>query len=110
MKWRCFAITVKTAIDGGSSFVAALAPAHARQSCMAKPVPRLNPEALQHLLKLAWEDTPPYTRVMRECGVSPGALVQILRRELTPSAFKLWQSRDKQTKRPPVKSTFPFGR
>lgn len=77
---------------------------------MAKPVPRLSPDVLQRLLKLAFEDVPPYPRIQAECGVGPGALVQLLKRELSPAAFKVWQARDKTAKRPTVKSTFPFGR
>ncbi|MBB5205984.1 uncharacterized protein (TIGR03643 family) [Inhella inkyongensis] len=77
---------------------------------MAKPVPRLSPEDIQRVVAAAWVDPPPYDRIRLDYGVGPGALQQLMRRELTPSAFKLWQARDKKTKRPTVRSTFPFGR
>lgn len=77
---------------------------------MAKPVPRLSPEETQRVIALAFEDSPPYNRVLRECGIGPGELVQLLKRNLTSSAFKLWQARDKKAKRPTVKAVFPYGR
>ena len=77
---------------------------------MAQPIPRLSPETIQRVVAAAWDDTPPYDRIRLEYGVGPGALVQLMKRELSPAAFKLWSARDKMPQRPTVKSTFPFGR
>ena len=60
---------------------------------MAKPVPRLSPAEIQRVIATAWDDAPPYNRVLLEHGLLPGQLVQLLRRALTPQAYKLWSSR-----------------
>jgi uncharacterized protein (TIGR03643 family) len=77
---------------------------------MAQPIPRLSPDAIKRVVAAAWDDFPPYDRIRLEHGVGPGALFQLMKRELSPAAFKLWSARDKKAKRPTVKSTFPFGR
>ncbi len=60
---------------------------------MAKPVPRLTPAEVERIVATAWQDRPPYHRVLIEHGLGTGPLLQLMRRELTPSAFKLWKQR-----------------
>ena len=62
---------------------------------MAKPVPRLTPEEIQRVIEIAWDDRPPFAAVLRSHGLSPGQVVQLLKRELTPNAFKVWTARTK---------------
>jgi len=60
---------------------------------MAKTVPPLTAEQIKHAIEVAWDDRPPFNRVLRECGLSHGQVVQLLKRELTPNAFKVWNAR-----------------
>ncbi|MDH5538391.1 MAG: TIGR03643 family protein [Rhizobacter sp.] len=60
---------------------------------MAKPVPRLTAEEIRRVVELAWNDSPPYHAVLMRHGLSPGQVVQLLKRELTPNAFKVWRGR-----------------
>jgi uncharacterized protein (TIGR03643 family) len=60
---------------------------------MAKPVPRLSPQDVERIIATAWDDKPPFNQVLMQHGLSHGQVVQLLKRELTPSAFKLWASR-----------------
>ena len=60
---------------------------------MAKPVPRLSAEEIQRVIATAWDDRPPFAAVLRTHGLSPGQVVQLLKRELTPNAFKIWKAR-----------------
>jgi uncharacterized protein (TIGR03643 family) len=60
---------------------------------MAKPVPRLSPEEIQRVIATAWDDRPPFDAVLRQHGLNPGQVVQLLKRELTPNAFKVWTAR-----------------
>ncbi|MEK8045292.1 MAG: hypothetical protein CFE46_05895 [Burkholderiales bacterium PBB6] len=60
---------------------------------MAKPAPRLTPDQIARVIATAWDDRPPFYQVMLQHGVSHGQLVQLLKRELTPNAFKLWKQR-----------------
>jgi len=86
-------------------------PAPARDNrAMAKPIPKLSPQQIQQVIATAFEDRPPYNRVLMEHGISQGALVQLLKRELTSAAYKLWVSKGKAVKPATVKSTWPHGR
>ena len=60
---------------------------------MAKTVPNLTTEQIARTIEVAWDDRPPFNRVLRECGLSHGQVVQLLKRELTPNAFKTWNER-----------------
>lgn len=77
---------------------------------MAKTAPRLSPEDIKRVIATAWDDLPPYGKVLREHGIGHGELVALLRRELTPAAYKLWAARGKQAKGPASKATWPHGR
>jgi uncharacterized protein (TIGR03643 family) len=74
---------------------------------MAKPVPRLTPEEIQRVIATAWDDRPPFLAVLHSHGLSPGQVVQLLKRELTPNAYKVWVAR---TKAPPAPSSHPVRR
>ena len=60
---------------------------------MAKPVPRLSPAEIERVIATAWDDHPPFDAVLMRHGLTQGQLVQLLKRELTSSAFKLWNAR-----------------
>lgn len=60
---------------------------------MAKPVPRLTPAQIEQVIQTAWHDRPPFNAVLLGHGLSQGQLVQLLKRELTPTAYKLWAQR-----------------
>ena len=65
---------------------------------MAKPVPRLSPAEIARVIATAWDDRPPFNAVLMNHGLTQGQLVQLLRRELTPNAFKLWTERTRGAK------------
>lgn len=77
---------------------------------MAKPAPKLNPEEVKRVIATAFEDAPPYNKVLLTHGIGHGELVALLKRELTPSAYKLWAARGKASKGPTKKATWPHGR
>jgi uncharacterized protein (TIGR03643 family) len=60
---------------------------------MAKPVPPLSPAQIERVIATAWNDRPPFNAVLMEHGLSQGQLVQLLKRALTPNAFKVWTAR-----------------
>jgi uncharacterized protein (TIGR03643 family) len=60
---------------------------------MAKTVPPLTAEQIARAIEVAWDDRPPFNTVLRQCGLSHGQVVQLLKRELTPNAFKVWSAR-----------------
>ncbi len=60
---------------------------------MAKPIPRLSASDIAQVIEYAWHDHPPFANMLMRHGVTEGQLVQLLKRELTPSAYKLWAQR-----------------
>ncbi len=66
---------------------------------MAKPVPRLTPAEIARVIATAWDDRPPFDAVLMQHGLTQGQLVQLLKRELTPNAFKLWMARSGTARR-----------
>ena len=60
---------------------------------MAKPVPRLSPDEIERIIATAWDDQPPFDRVLRLHGLNHGQVVQLLKRELAPNAYKVWVAR-----------------
>lgn len=62
---------------------------------VAKPIPPLSHEQIARILDTAWHAPDPLTAVLYQHGLSEGPLVQLLRREWTASAYKLWAQRVK---------------
>ncbi|ALT78798.1 hypothetical protein AT984_18000 [Paucibacter sp. KCTC 42545] len=79
-------------------------------SAMAKPIPRLSADQVKRIVATAWEDVPPYNKVLMEHGLGPGELVQLMKRQLTSSAYKLWQANGKGVKAPTKKPVWPYGK
>jgi hypothetical protein len=77
---------------------------------MAKPIPRLTPDEIQQVIATAFDDLPPYSKVLHQHGLLPGPLVQLLKRELTPSAYKLFVARGKAGGAPAARSPRKPGR
>jgi uncharacterized protein (TIGR03643 family) len=77
---------------------------------MAKPAPKLSPDEIQRVIATAFEDSPPYTKVLLMHGIGHGELVALLKRQLTPAAYKLWAARGRTSKGPTKKATWPHGR
>ena len=69
---------------------------------MAKTVPPLTAAQIAHAIAVAWDDRPPFHRVLLECSLSHGQVVQLLKRELTPNAFRLWSARTRAAPGQPV--------
>lgn len=71
---------------------------------MAKPVPRLTPDDIQRIIAVAWDDKPPFDAVLRSHGLTHGQVVALLKRELTPNAYKVWTARAKSAAGSPARS------
>jgi uncharacterized protein (TIGR03643 family) len=67
---------------------------------MAKPVPRLTPDQIKQVIDVAWHAPSPFQAVLQSHGLSPGQVVQLLKRELTPNAFKLFMARTRGPTQP----------
>ena len=65
----------------------------ADNQAMARPVPRMTAAEIERVIATAWDDRPPYQAVLVGHGLTPGQMIQLLKRELTPNAFKVWTAR-----------------
>ena len=62
---------------------------------MARPVPRLTPSEIERVIATAWDDHPPFNAVLAQHGLTAGQLVQLLKQQLTPNAYKVWVARSR---------------
>ena len=60
---------------------------------MARPLPRLSPTEIEAVIATAWDDKPPFHAVLAQHGLNAGQVVQLLKRQLTANAFKVWKAR-----------------
>ena len=69
---------------------------------MAKPVPRLSAADIARVLEIAWADPDPLNRLLFSHGLTEGQIIQLMKRELTPPAYKLWSQKLKAPSGKPV--------
>ncbi len=55
--------------------------------------PEFSPADLSRIIEMAWEDRTPFEAIRLQYQLTPAALVQLLRRELSRSSFQLWRTR-----------------
>ncbi len=67
---------------------------------MAKPVPHLTQEEIARAIEIVWDDKPPFRAAMTRLGLTSGQVVQLMKRELTPAAFRFWTARTRSAAAP----------
>lgn len=60
---------------------------------MAKPKAALSLEDVSRVIEMAWEDRTPFESIELQFGLNEGAVINLMRRELKPSSFRLWRTR-----------------
>ena len=53
----------------------------------------LSPEQPSHLIRLAWEDRTRFEEIAERTGFKEAEVIDVMRRELKPSSFRLWRKR-----------------
>ncbi len=53
----------------------------------------MNPNELNRIIEMAWEDRTPFEAIKVQFGVSESEVITIMRRELKRSSFNLWRKR-----------------
>ena len=53
----------------------------------------LNEADVSEAIKLAWEDRTAFETIQERLGISETELISLMRKELTPSSFKMWRMR-----------------
>ncbi len=53
----------------------------------------LNPEQIDRIIEMGWEDRTPFDAIEQQFGVSEKDVINIMRREMKPSSFRMWRAR-----------------
>jgi uncharacterized protein (TIGR03643 family) len=51
------------------------------------------PEQTSLLIRYAWEDRTSFEEIKERTGFSEGEVIEVMRRELKPSSFRMWRKR-----------------
>ena len=56
-------------------------------------VNKLNIEEIDRVIEMAWEDRTPFDAISRQFGIKEQEVIEIMRREMKPSSFRMWRKR-----------------
>lgn len=51
------------------------------------------PDELSRIIEMAWEDRTPFEAIELQFGLAQPQVIQLMRKELKPSSFRLWRKR-----------------
>lgn len=54
---------------------------------------KLNLEQIDRIIEMAWEDRTPFDAIQFQFGIKEQEVINLMRRELKPSSFRLWRAR-----------------
>jgi uncharacterized protein (TIGR03643 family) len=52
-----------------------------------------NERDLDRIIEMAWEDRTPFEAITFQFGISEQETIEIMRREMKPSSFRMWRKR-----------------
>ena len=50
-------------------------------------------EETDRIIEMAWEDRTPFEAIEFQFAISESEVIELMRKELTPSSFRLWRKR-----------------
>lgn len=53
----------------------------------------VSPEQISRIVRLAWEDRTSFEEIAKRTGFVERDVIEVMRRELKPSSFRLWRKR-----------------
>ncbi len=53
----------------------------------------LSEENIDRIIEMAWEDRTPFDAILAQFGVSEGETIEIMRKNMKKSSFKMWRAR-----------------
>jgi uncharacterized protein (TIGR03643 family) len=53
----------------------------------------LTVDEVSRIVQMAWEDRTSFDAIERQFGLTPNQVIQLMRREMKPSSFKMWRAR-----------------
>jgi len=64
-----------------------------RSLYMRNAIELFSTEDLARIIEMAWEDRTPFEAIETNFGTNEGTVIQIMRSQLNPSAFRSWRKR-----------------
>ncbi len=55
--------------------------------------PPLTPQDIDRIIEMAWEDRTPFDAIEVQFGLSEKDVIELMRRQLKPSSWRLWRER-----------------
>lgn len=55
--------------------------------------PELDAPSIDRVIEMAWEDRTPFKAIEVQFGLKEKHVIQLMRRHMTPSSFKMWRKR-----------------
>ncbi|MDG1291138.1 MAG: TIGR03643 family protein [Flavobacteriaceae bacterium] len=53
----------------------------------------LNPQQIDRIIEMAWEDRTPFDAIKLQFGIKEEEVIRLMRREMKLSSFKMWRAR-----------------
>lgn len=53
----------------------------------------LSQQEIDRIVEMGWEDRTPFDAITAQFGVSEKEVIEIMRREMKPSSFRMWRKR-----------------
>ncbi|MGF1516447.1 MAG: TIGR03643 family protein [Nodosilinea sp.] len=57
------------------------------------PRPEPDPQTIDRIIEMAWEDRTPFEAIALQFGLSEKQVIAVMRRHMQPSSFRLWRKR-----------------
>jgi uncharacterized protein (TIGR03643 family) len=71
----------------------------------------LNPDEISRVIEMAWEDRTPFEAIEASFGLKESDVIELMRREMKLSSFKMWRERVSGRKTKHIaRRGFKFGR
>ena len=55
--------------------------------------PALTEADISRIIEMAWEDRTPFEAIEAQFGLNESAVIDLMRREMKPSSFRMWRKR-----------------
>jgi uncharacterized protein (TIGR03643 family) len=54
---------------------------------------KLNERDIDRIIEMAWEDRTPFEAITFQFGIKEQEVIELMRREMKPSSFRMWRER-----------------
>lgn len=58
-----------------------------------KKIKELTEQDIDRIIEMAWEDRTPFDAIKNQFGISEGETIELMRRNMKRSSFKMWRAR-----------------